>query len=906
MLTLCPVNRGQLARETKPNRLRGNDVSEAAALSRTTLQWRRDSEYFDRRELEAQTGQPSRCFTDVLIKELADNALDAAEAEHVTPELRLRTRLGRRGRLRRICIMDNGVGIPPETVAALLDYTTRTSDKSGYRGPTRGAMGNALKTVFGIPFALGCGKPIVIEARGVRHFVRPWQDPGGLMRVEHRQEKVPYRAGTRVLVTVPTAGQECDPASWGRAFALFNPHALVKIRENGSDGNHAHDGSAGSGVFYRPTVAFPGGTWRKFLPTDHISPWWHDAGSLRTLVFRHIAHASQGGADVSLAAFVSQFRGLTEKRKARRVLARFPDGAGLSTFEGQPEQVDALLVAMQEESGNPPSAAVLGCVGEDHFRQCFRCWYGLQAEERFWYRRVAGEVADGVPFVFEVAVGVTRRPGQLFHGLNFSPSFGDPFHGTRIASLASGGSDLWGYGVGGFLRQAHASPGEDLQEAGGPHTAAAIHLICPCLEPLDRAKSRLSIPDAVADAAGSALWRVCAKLYREGERRKRSRSAASSARPKLQDKGPPLTVAIAQVIPEAFEEASGGGQYPVSAHTLFYKVRPRIQKITDVELKSRYFEQKLLPAYQREHGELPGLYYEPRGILYEPHGGREIPLGTRDVEAYEFPWWLFDKILFVEKAGLWPVLKAARLGERYDMAIAAGEGFATVACRALLARADKDRRYQIAVLHDADPYGYNIERTVQEQTNRLPGHQIAVATLGLKLEVALGMGLETETFIRRKALPHGLKLTQLEREYFEGRCAGPKTWIARRIELNSMSAPQLVEYIVSQLQEKGMVAKVIPPRRELSPLVDTLYQEAVSDHVEAALADLLREWQVKEELAEELRARMRLSTAARWIKAGLEEDPYTSWRAAGRAAIDEALDGLNLPALLLEKLRQHV
>src|SRR5262249_7153993 len=157
----------------------------------------------------------------------------------------------------------------------------------------------------------------------------------------------------------------------------------------------------------------------------------------------------------------------------------------------------------------------------------------------------------------------------------------------------------------------------------------------------------------------------------------------------------------------------------------------RIQPLTKRELTSSYFEQTLLPAYQREHGPIPGLYYESRGTLYEPHSKTEVPLGTREVEQYRFPAYVYDKILFVEKQGLWPVLKASSLAERYDMAIVAGEGYATEACRVLFRNAEQGKDYQLFVLHDADPYGYNIARTLREETRRMPGYQVGVTDLGL-------------------------------------------------------------------------------------------------------------------------------------------------------------------------------
>jgi DNA topoisomerase VI subunit A len=73
------------------------------------------------------------------------------------------------------------------------------------------------------------------------------------------------------------------------------------------------------------------------------------------------------------------------------------------------------------------------------------------------------------------------------------------------------------------------------------------------------------------------------------------------------------------------------------------------------------------------------------------------------VERYTFPRWRCNKILVIEKKGLVPVLLQAALGERFDMTIVGSEGCATEAARTLLEKAERQERYQIFVLHDADP-----------------------------------------------------------------------------------------------------------------------------------------------------------------------------------------------------------
>jgi hypothetical protein len=441
-----------------------------------------------------------------------------------------------------------------------------------------------------------------------------------------------------------------------------------------------------------------------------------------------------------LGQFVSKFPGLTGTPRISRVCSSIPNVARLADFAEREDLVSTLLSAMiKETASRPPNPDKLGLIGKKHFQQRFDEWFKIKRDGdgklRFWYGKACLEV-KGIPYVFEVAVAQTARPGQLFHGINFSPTFADPFAATHLPA-----KDIYGYGVGGVLSNAHAREDHDFSSLPF-HSAVAVHLVSPAPQFLDKGKTRLEVPKELARAVGKALWDTTKFFYREGERR------------------------------------------------------------------ARDFEQVLLTEYIHKHPEIaPRIYSEPRGTLYEPHTGREVPLGTREVESYTFPSWRYNKILFVEKKGLWPVLKDAQLAERYDMAVIAGEGYASEACRMLFQSAHQGE-YQLFVLHDADPWGYNIARTLREETSRMPGYKVVVEDLGLTLEHALDMRLQTEEFTRTKAIPQALELTKLEREYFVGRQATSKSWICRRVELNALTCPELIAYIERRLGECHAIGEV--------------------------------------------------------------------------------------------------
>src|SRR5262249_58408421 len=131
------------------------------------------------RNWQAERGERGRRFGAVALKDLADIAIVAAERVGVAPRLCVGWSADPDTDLAQITVADNGPGIPRTTVQRILNFATRTSDKAFYRSPTRGAQGNAWKTVVGIPWALSVRAPIVIEAQGWRHTIRVAVDPVG-------------------------------------------------------------------------------------------------------------------------------------------------------------------------------------------------------------------------------------------------------------------------------------------------------------------------------------------------------------------------------------------------------------------------------------------------------------------------------------------------------------------------------------------------------------------------------------------------------------------------------------------------------------------------------------------------------------------------------------------------------
>jgi hypothetical protein len=140
-------------------------------LTRVPFRVSRLMEFASRRELVNQTGHDYPQWPLVVLKELVDNALDACEEAGIAPVISVTVEPGS------IVIEDNGPGIPAKTIEGILDYSIRVSSREAYVSPTRGAQGNAIKTILPMAYVLddrhgedASGKT-TIEAHGIAHHI---------------------------------------------------------------------------------------------------------------------------------------------------------------------------------------------------------------------------------------------------------------------------------------------------------------------------------------------------------------------------------------------------------------------------------------------------------------------------------------------------------------------------------------------------------------------------------------------------------------------------------------------------------------------------------------------------------------------------------------------------------------
>jgi hypothetical protein len=860
-------------------------------LQRTTFETSRAAEYFYDHELEKQTGQPKHNFATVVLKELVDNVLDACETVGVAPKVGVEVVLGEAGALS-LTVADNGGGIEPDKVGRILNFNTRLSDKELYWTPTRGQQGNALKSVVAMPFAMGDSDPlVVIRARGVEHRIRAALGAGDVPDVRHQKLQCHQAtAGTSVRLRLPfAAARTFKPRSVMRAYHLFNPHVKVSFRASRLGVDHGVDHGESAKTEIAETHLPSDVSYKKFMPNNPLVVHWFGMGDFARLVKHLVSH---GKGDMPLGEFLKDFRGFSSRAKASKVRKSVSDVRTLAdlTDEGIETLYREMCVVAKEPTHN-----VLGsAIGEAHLVGALHRFHGEPGYRgRSWYKTLKTHL-NGALAIVEVAVVETQRAGGVYIGINHSPTYADPLAETYLFHKSSAG-EVSGFGIKGFLR--------DARVIGHLNSAAvAVHITAAAPTTLDRGKTRLSVDDSsgMVEALEKALWSTSKVLYKEAKRRERDAAAAERdtkrriRQSEREERRITQAEACYQVMEEAYAYSTGNEALPTTVRDLYYAVRNRIKRFgyDADELRYKYFSQTILPNYRREVRDLPKVIYEPRGTLYEPHeDGREVPLGTRTVAEYNFPDYVFDKILYIEKNGRVEILRAAGVDKRHDMALVGGQGYSTEAIRTLFAAAEEGD-YQLFVLHDADPDGYGIARTLREETKRMPDHSVDVIDIGLNLEDALALGKEPETFTRNIRLDAAIEpgLTEVEREHFVGEerkdDKGKPYWIAKRVELNDLSSPQLVEYVERKLEESGVRGKVIPPADALEERCEAMYREKVDGWVDEIIAELLQSDELKEKLAEEHQERFGLEGAKRWIEVCFERDRSKSWS----GVVDEKLE----------------
>ena len=444
---------------------------QAPTLTRVPFKTSRLAEFVGRRELTAQTGHRPEEWPLVILKELCDNALDACEEANIAPEISIEvsTEMGE------ITVSDNGPGLAANTVRDILDYSYRVSSREAYVSPTRGAQGNALKTLLAMPFALDGKIGIsVIETKGRRHEISFHVDQ---LRQEPVIDHHPIRTASRkkgTSVCISWSHSACSILTDAEprflqiadGFGWLNPHLRIRVAWNGA-----------VRVDREPSAP----AWKKWRACDPTSAHWYDLSRFERYTAAHVSRDQDHRRDRTVREFIGELRGFSGSAKQKRVL----DDTGLaraplsSLFgpggEARTADIEHLRRALQTHS-KPVKPNDLGLIGKDHLLARFS--EAKVESETFKYQKALGET-EGLPWVVETAFGWCPGNGnrrRIIVGANWSVGLGNPFrsfgpHGEGLETLLAD------------QRAGHNEP-----------IIFVLHFTCPRVGYTDRGKSAVMLP----------------------------------------------------------------------------------------------------------------------------------------------------------------------------------------------------------------------------------------------------------------------------------------------------------------------------------------------------------------------------------------------------------------------------
>ena len=359
----------------------------APSLARKTFTISRLAEFASTAELAKATGHPVERWPLVIVKELIDNALDAAEGGE--------GRAGDRGRRRQataIAVADRGPGIAPETVASRRRLHRPHVEPRGLRQPDPRRAGqraadhprHGLRARFAAfghrragRFAGEHSRPDGRRGDGAHRRCRrkrcrrkrwerpdrePWRRPphrlrrrpgaadagrqprSGAVRGKNRHND--HGALARLAGPIVAAAED-DFFELVSTFVWLNPHLTLSAEFLGSE------------RFHQEATDFGWKKWRPDLPT---SPHWYNDERLNRLMTAEIAHAEDNGtACPSVRDFISQFRGLSGSAKANAICKKIGVAERLSLadfYKQQGTNAATLLLSAMRSRSRPADPAI--------------------------------------------------------------------------------------------------------------------------------------------------------------------------------------------------------------------------------------------------------------------------------------------------------------------------------------------------------------------------------------------------------------------------------------------------------------------------------------------------------------------------------------------------------------------
>jgi hypothetical protein len=440
------------------------------------------------------TGRSAHEWDLYIVKELIDNALDADEGvwcsdPQQTPGLKIRIEYAAKQLF--VEVSNRSVfpaGLIPE-IFATQQYTSR---KAFLKGLSRGALGNALKTLLGIPYAL---------RNRVASDWSPDQKPLSIIcgnteylptyRVDTTQQTIQFEClektcrqteGTTIRVALDYFEQEKprtlpEVKRLAEQYHLCNPHVKFDWA--------VEVGEEEWSISYEANTSWL----TKFRGVAPIQ--WYSLTAFQDLLgalYRKQNDANANANALSIELIGSYFDGFGGQDKRPEIQENLI--ATLLMDLGQPN----LSVEDFEGSGGKNlyqvmcrlspafDSLLLGLIGKEHIRTMLNDIFPLDGEVFYDISRDTGE-EPSIPFVIEAVIAPLQAgTREIWTAINFTPTYDDPFLRRRL--LAPIKSEQAVIGLREFL---------DVYEIDEKTPAVVfLHLVCPNIEPGEFSKTEIN------------------------------------------------------------------------------------------------------------------------------------------------------------------------------------------------------------------------------------------------------------------------------------------------------------------------------------------------------------------------------------------------------------------------------
>ncbi len=662
----------------------------------------RSLDYLNIQGLCAITGCQKEYFDSWILKELIDNALDACNADKVKHP-KIDVEITRIDNVVNFCVQDNGPGLSQENLKRVLDFYRFSGSKYYLKKPQRGFMGNALKAIIGIPYALaqlhGQVPPVKVTSNGFCHTIRieVIQSDNVTVNIESIETDV---NDTIVQVSLPALNKY-----WGRSqrylnliklYSIFNPAASFNISLQNEQDNY--------------TRSFPGEESPRKTFKGKPSIHWCTLEEIRRYI-----KALEETTSISVDKFISSYFGFSTKTRRTEILNPIDIPPETNLSELCEDKVDQIYNTMVS-SRKPPKPKQLTQIGEKKLLAKISAAYFEPLKHK--YKSIATDYhVDGVsyPSRIEVLIMTTDKETlpkrRVIVGINQTPTLNNPLRNTIFYGSKKKKSTF--HGVHAFLDSVNIKEKDPL--------LVLIHISTPNPSYENYGKTQLNIqpflkPLTQAIKTASSFY----SRYKRGNRKVGEKSEARKL--------------LMQELLRRVELLKAQGHIPdnqmITMQTLYYQIRKKMGG--DIKIKRK----SLIAAIKPECDDLGykrlqlGIITTVRAELH--FRGKDYPISYDNLDRLAK---LGSDIIIVEKEGI--SLALSKCADKYGVALLTSRGFLVEYAQELV-ELMREQKGNLYLLTDFDAAGISISTKVP-----------SVPRIGVDRFTHVELGLATKSVVEK-------------------------------------------------------------------------------------------------------------------------------------------------------------